>query len=77
MKAPKCPSSYRRVRWNHGRWCAQIKVNGHKQHLGRFDTEEAAARAYDEKAKQLRDDPIVNFLPDGSLTPTANPSIRM
>ena len=31
--------------------------------------EEAAARAYDEQAKQLHDDPILNFLPNGSLNP--------
>ena len=69
VKAPKAPSSYRGVRWNHGRWCAQIKMNGHKQNLGTYDTEEEAARAYDEKAKQINDGRPLNFLPDGSLNP--------
>ena len=45
------------------------RVNGHRYNLGTYDTEEAAAQVYDEKAKQLRDNPILNFLPDGSLNP--------
>ena len=69
MKAPKRPSSYRGVGWNHGRWGAFIKAGGRSQWFGTYDTEEAAARAYDEKAKQVSDNPILNFLPDGSLNP--------
>ena len=69
VKAPKRPSTYRGVYWSNGRSEAQIKVNGHQQYLGTYDTEEEAARAYDEKAKQLRDKPILNFLPDGSPNP--------
>lgn len=37
-------------------------------HLGCFDNE-AAARAFDEKAKQVYAKPILNFLLDGSLNP--------
>jgi hypothetical protein len=48
---------------------AMIIVNGRPQYLGIFDTEEAAARAYDEKAKQVHQNPALNFLPDGSLNP--------
>ena len=69
MKTPKRPSTYRGVAWNYGRWSAQIKVNGNQQYLGNYDAEEEAARAYDEKAKQVKAKPILNFLPDGSLNP--------
>ena len=50
-----------------GRWGARISLNGRDQFLGTFGDEEAAARAYDEKARQLHDNPALNFLPDGSL----------
>lgn len=52
-----------------GRWVARIGENGQCKHLGRFDTEEAAARAYDERAKMVHVNPVLNFLPDGSLKP--------
>ena len=44
-------------------------VNGSQHYLGFFDTEEEAARIYDEKAKRVHVNPILNFLPDGSLNP--------
>lgn len=47
-------SKYRGVYW-HGRarkWCAQITVNGHARHLGLFESQEAAAEAYDQAAKR-------------------------
>lgn len=34
----------------HLTWQAGIRVNGHTKYLGRFNTEEAAARAYDAAA---------------------------
>ena len=66
-KTPECPSTYRGVSWSKGRWQAEIRVNAHMHYIGRFDDEEAAARAFDEKVKQVLDSPI--FLPDGSLNP--------
>ena len=69
MKVSKAPSNYRGVKWRYGQWQTKIKVNGQIQVLGPYDTEEGAARAYDEKAKQLHANPILNFLPDGSINP--------
>lgn len=40
-------SAYRGVSWDTGtrKWRAQVRVNGHRHHLGLFDDEVAAARA--------------------------------
>lgn len=35
-----------------GRWTAVIRVNGRNKSLGRFDTEVAAAKAYDDAARE-------------------------
>lgn len=40
---------YRRL----GKWCAQIKVSDAGNYLGLYDTQEAAARAYDAKSLEL------------------------
>ena len=66
---PKRLSTYRGVSWSRGRWVASIHADGETQRVGTYGTEEEAARAYDEKAKQLRDNPVLNFLPDGSPNP--------
>ena len=51
------------------KWASSIGANGKSLYLGVFANEEAAARAYDEAAKEHRIDPILNFLPDGSPNP--------
>ena len=68
-QAPKRRSIYRGVVWSKGRWKALISTDDRNLHLGIYATEEEAARAYDDKAKQLRDNPVLNFLPDGSPNP--------
>jgi hypothetical protein len=57
------------VTWHQGRWRARIYLHGHQHELGFFDDEELAAQAYDEAAKQVLPDPVLNFLPDGSVNP--------
>lgn len=49
-------SNYRGVYWHGqaGKWCAQISMNGRIKHLGLFETQEAAAAAYDLAAMQTR-----------------------
>lgn len=48
-------SKYKGVSWslNLGKWQAQIVAPGRKQHIGLYQTEEAAAKAYDVEAKLL------------------------
>jgi AP2 domain/HNH endonuclease len=55
-------SGFRGVYKNHDRWMAQIMYSYEKIHLGTYDTKEAAAKAYDCKAKELFGDfAILNF----------------
>jgi hypothetical protein len=51
----RCTSAYRGVTWSkeYGQWRAQIWHQGRTQHLGRFNDEGEAARAYDARARQL------------------------
>ena len=44
-----CLSKYKGVSWFKGKWTAMIN----QKYLGRFDNEINAAKAYDEKAKEL------------------------
>lgn len=58
LKRPKkegCSSKYKGVIWdkNRNKWMAGIKKNQKKINLGRFDSEENAALAYNEKAFKL------------------------
>lgn len=48
-------SGYKGVGWDRSRhkWRAQITVNGKNTFIGRYNTKEKAARAYDKKAKEL------------------------
>lgn len=57
------------VVWDNNRWKAQINVNGRSLYLGVFTDEEEAAKAYDLAASAAYANPILNFLPDGSLNP--------
>lgn len=52
-----------------GQWLARLCARGQRQEMGPFESEEAAAKAYDEEATKLWENPTLNFLPDGFLNP--------
>lgn len=53
-KREGCSSVYRGVRLHsHGKWTSQIQFQKKQIYIGRFISEVEAARAYDEKAKEL------------------------
>lgn len=59
-------SGFKGVAWNKTsrKWRAVITINGHKKHLGYFDSLEDAARAYDEAAKVYYGEfAVLNFPP--------------
>jgi hypothetical protein len=55
MKRPIATSTYRGVCWydKRGKWTSQITANRKKYHLGYFENEHDAARAYNIKALEL------------------------
>lgn len=68
----KGSSKYRGVCWLKERkaWRARIEVNGKREHLGYFNTEEEAALAYDERAKCFRGSITRLNFPNGHKTST-------
>jgi AP2 domain len=53
-----------------GLWRAQIQVNGIKNHIGVYSSEESAARAYDQAALAIWGEfARLNFPYDGSILP--------
>lgn len=59
-------SSHKGVHWQTraGMWLADLTTDGHKYHLGRYLSENAAARAYDAKARELYGEFAVLNFPD-------------
>ena len=52
-----------------GKWIVSIQINGKTKHIGRFDDEEEAAKAYDDKAYELHGEYAKLNFPDRKLKP--------
>ena len=62
-------SQYKGVAWdaNRNKWLASICVNGKSKHIGRFNSEQEAALAYNLKASELFGDfATLNIIKDGN-----------
>jgi hypothetical protein len=59
------------VRWHTAaqKWATALWDGSSSRYLGVFEDKKDAARAYDKEAKKLFVNPVLNFLPDGSLNP--------
>ena len=51
-KQQNTSSQYKGVTWDRGKWKAAICVDGKRMHLGRFSSEQDAAKAYNEASKK-------------------------
>lgn len=64
-------TGYKGPVWNRGAWAVRITFNYKGIYVGRYDTLEEAARAYNLKAKELFGEfAKLNDVPDGPITPT-------
>lgn len=66
-KRKNCSSKFKGVTWykQDKKWQAEIQVNGHKKYLGRFDSEEEAAKTYNIVAQKYFDEFVkLNFIDD-------------
>mmetsp|Transcript_14584 Transcript_14584/g.28229 ORF Transcript_14584/g.28229 Transcript_14584/m.28229 type:complete len:677 (+) Transcript_14584:571-2601(+) len=74
---PSNSSKYRGVYWNKTckAWRSRIWVNQRSEHLGNFDDEVEAARAFDRRARELGRLTALNF-PDTFLNVGSQPSVK-
>lgn len=62
LKKKDCRSRFKGVSWNRDRWQANITLNDIKIYLGKYKTEEEAARAYDRSAlRNFGEFAVLNF----------------
>jgi hypothetical protein len=79
IKCGEAPSKYRGVSWYkiNNKWAAQITYDGNQHHLGSFEGEEEAARAYDRAARaQLGQKAQLNFPVEGESGPRKSSKYR-
>lgn len=66
-KQPKSFGDYKGIQWSKGKWQASICINGEKTYLGRFQTQEEAAKAYDAAAVTLHGEFARPNFPNGKV----------